>query len=84
MRIGVGSTLLVGSLLLLSGRRKSGLFFTAAGTALAVVEHRDLVREWWDALPGYLDQAQQLLDQTSATIDDLTEKRAKIRSLLTR
>ena len=82
MRIGVGSTLLTGSLLLLTGKRKAGLVVTAAGTALAMLEHKDLVTEWWDALPGYLDQAQRLLDQAAATIDDLTEKRDKIMGLL--
>jgi len=40
------------------------------------------VREWWDTLPGYLDKAQQMLDQATATIDDLSAKRDKIMSLL--
>ena len=82
MRIGVGTTLLTGSLLLLAGRRKAGLVVTAAGTALAMLDNKELVSEWWDALPGYLDQAQRLLDQAAATIDDLTEKRDKIMGLL--
>jgi len=82
MRIGVGTTLLTGSLLLLTGRRKAGLVVTAAGTALAMLDNKELVSEWWDALPGYLDQAQRLLDQAAATIDDLTEKRDKIMGLL--
>jgi hypothetical protein len=84
MRIGVGSTLLTGSLLLLTGKRKAGLLVTAAGTALAMLEHKEVVSEWWDALPGYLDHAQRLLDQAAATIDDLTEKRNKVMSLLGR
>lgn len=82
MRIGVGASLLTGSLLLLTGKRKAGLLLTTAGTALAMLEHKDLVSEWWNALPGYLDQAQRLLDQAAATIDDLSEKRDKIMSLL--
>ena len=81
MRIGVGATLLTGSLLLLTGKRRAGMLMTAAGTALAMVEHKDLVSECWNALPAYLDQAQKLLDQAAATVDDLTEKRDKIMSL---
>jgi hypothetical protein len=84
MRIGVGATLLTGSLLLLTGKRKAGLLVTAAGTTLAMLENKDVVRAWWDSLPGYLDNAQRMLDQAAATIDDLTEKRNKIMSLLGR
>ncbi len=84
LRIGVGASLLTGSLLLLTGRRKAGLLVTFAGTALAMMEHKEVVRDWWDSLPGYLDNAQRMLDQAAATIDDLTEKRDKIMSLLGR
>ncbi|KAA6458265.1 hypothetical protein DYQ86_20320 [Acidobacteria bacterium AB60] len=82
MRIGVGSALLTGSLLLLTGKRKAGLVVTAAGTALAMLEHKEVVSEWWNALPRYLDQAQKMLDQVAATVDDLSEKRDRIMSLL--
>jgi hypothetical protein len=84
MRIGVGSTLLAGSLLLLTGKRRLGLVVTAAGTALAMLEHKEVVREWWDALPEYLDKAQSLLDQAQETIDDVTAKRDKVMSLFSR
>ena len=69
MRIGVGSTLLAGSLLLLTGRRKAGLLATFAGTALAMIEHKEIVRDWWETLPGYLEHAQRMLDPATATID---------------
>ena len=78
MRIGVGASLLTGSLLLLTGKRKAGLLLTAAGTALAMLDNREVVAEWWQALPQHLDKAQQILNQTQQTIDDLTAKRDKI------
>jgi len=78
MHIGVGASLLTGSLLLLTGKRKAGLLVTAAGTALAMLENREIVSEWWEALPQHLDKAQQIIDQTQHTIDDLTAKRDKI------
>jgi len=82
MRFGVGTTLLAGSLLLLTGKRKAGLVVAAAGTAMAMLEQKELVSQWWNALPGYLDQAQRLLDQAATAVDELTDKRNKIMSLL--
>lgn len=78
MRIGVGASLLTGSLLLLTGKRKAGLLLTAAGTALAMLDNREVVAEWWQALPQHLQKAQHILDQTQQTIDDLTSKRDRI------
>lgn len=78
MRFGVGASLLTGSILLLTGKRKAGLLVTAAGTLLAMLEHREVVAEWWDALPQHLQKAQHMLDQAQQTIDDLTDKRDKL------
>ncbi len=84
MRAGIGGTLLAGSLLLLTGKRKAGLLVTAAGTALVLLEEQDTVRAWWNALPGYLEDAQRMLDQAQTTIDDLTAKRDKLMGLFGR
>ncbi len=84
MRIGVGSALIAGALLLLAGKRKTGLAMTATGTTLALLENKEIVREWWESLPGYLDDAQRMLDQAAATIDDLSAKRDKVMGILRR
>jgi ABC-type multidrug transport system fused ATPase/permease subunit len=84
MRIGAGITLLVGSLLLLRGKRRAGMVVTATGAALAVLEEQELVAQWWNALPGYLDGAERLLDTVSQTVDDLTAKRDKIMAIFGR
>ena len=81
MGAAVGGTLLLGSVLLLSGKRRAGLLVTAAGTALALLEEQETVRAWWNALPEYLDGAQRLLNQAQTTIDDLSAKRDRLRSL---
>lgn len=81
MRAGVAGTLLTGSLLLLTGKRRAGLLVTAAGTTLALLQEQETVRTWWNALPGYLDDAQKMLDQAQMTIDDLTAKRDKLMGL---
>jgi hypothetical protein len=82
MRIGVGASLLTGSLLLLTGKRRPGLIFTAAGAALAMLDNREVVSQWWGALPQQLEKAQRMLDQTRQTIDDLSDKRDKILEII--
>jgi hypothetical protein len=81
MRIGVGASLLTGSLLLLTGKRKAGLLVTALGTALAMLDNKEIVADWWEALPNHLQKAQRMLDQTQQTVDDLTDKRDKVLAL---
>lgn len=84
MGITVGSTFLVGSLLLLSGKKRAGLAVTAAATALTLLDQQETIREWWNSLPQYLDEAQNLLDQAQITIDDLAAKREKLRAMFNR
>lgn len=84
MHLSVGGTLLAGSLLLLTGKRKAGLVVTAAGAALAILEHKEIVTEWWEALPGYLEKAEQMVSQAQETIEDLSAKRDKLLSLFGR
>ena len=81
MRIGVGASLLTGSILLLTGKRKAGLLVTALGTALAMLDNKEIVAEWWEALPRQLDKAQRMLDQTQQTIEDIGEKRDQVFAL---
>ncbi|HKF49440.1 MAG TPA: hypothetical protein VKB38_18925 [Terracidiphilus sp.] len=83
-RIRIGGTLLTGAFLLMAGKRKAGLIVTMAGTALAMLEEREVVARWWNALPGYLDTAQDMLVQAHETIDDLTAKRDRILSIFGR
>lgn len=80
----VGGTFLAGGLLLLTGKKKAGLLVTASAMALTLVDQKATVREWWNTLPGYLDDAQRLLDQAAHTIDDLAAKRDKLRGMFNR
>jgi hypothetical protein len=84
MGIAVGSTFLVGSLLLLSGKKRAGLVVTSAATALTLLDQQETIREWWNALPHHLGHAQRLLDQVQGTIDDLAAKREKLRTMFNR
>ena len=82
--LAVGGAFLAGSLLLLSGKKKAGLVVTAGAMALTFVDQQETVREWWNTLPKYLDDAQHLLNQAQSTIDDLASKRDKLRSMFNR
>ncbi len=84
MGIAVGGSFLVGALLLLTGKKKAGLAVTAGAMALTVLDQQETLREWWNTLPKYLDEAQHLLDQAQNTIDDLAAKRDKLRSMFNR
>lgn len=82
MRLGTAGTLLTGAILLLTGNRRAGMVVSAAGAALAMVEEKELVRQAWEALPGYLDTTQRILDQAQEIINDLSSKHDKIMSIL--
>lgn len=84
MGIAVGGSFLVGAFLLLSGKKKAGLAVAAGAMALTVLDQQETLREWWNTLPKYLDEAQHLLDQAQNTIDDLAAKRDKLRSMFNR
>jgi len=80
----VGGAFLVGSLLLLSGKKRAGLIVTSAAATLTLLDQQETIREWWNTLPRYLDDAQRLLDQAQETIDDLAAKRDKLRAMFNR
>lgn len=81
-RIAAGGSLLAGGLLLLTGRHRAGLVTAAAGTALAVLDQQETVKAWWNALPGYIDQAQQLLAKADATVAEVASQRERLHRIL--
>ena len=78
-----GSLLTVG-LMLLSGQKSGGLVMAAAGTALALMDHEETLREWWEAMPGYVDRAQSMLQQVEGMVENITEKGESLRRVLSR
>jgi hypothetical protein len=69
-------------LLLLSGKRRAGMVAAASGTALAMLEQPETLRLWWNALPGYIDQAQQILGQVQDAVNEVAVKREALRRVL--
>jgi hypothetical protein len=75
-------SLLTGAVLLATGRRKSGLAVTAAGSLIAFLEESDEVREVWDKLPDYIHTAQEALGRFENFVQDLSEQGDRIRRVI--
>lgn len=84
VNIAACGSLITGGLLLLSGQKRAGLVMAASGTALAMLEHEDTVRRWWDAMPGYVDRAQYMFEQVQDVVDNIAEKGESLRRVLSR
>jgi|GEM_PF-1964018 len=84
VNIAACGTLLAGGLLMLTGQKRAGLVMAASGTALALLDHEDTVRRWWDAMPEYVDRAQYMLEQVQDVVEDIAEKGENLRRVLSR
>lgn len=83
-RIAAAGTLIASGGLLLSGKRKAGLVAATTGASLALLDQQEVVRAWWDNLPGNIDKVQKLLGQVQETLEDVAEQRDKLAKLLNR
>lgn len=77
-------SLLAGGVLLLTGRRRAGLLTAVSGTALALLDQKDVVSAWWNALPVYLNEAQEVLGKVQSAIEEVSTQREKIHRILAR
>ena len=84
VKIAACGSLICGGLLLLSGKKRAGLIAAASGTALAMVEHEDTLREWWQALPRYVVHARSMIDQVQEVVDKISDKGQSLRRALGR
>lgn len=84
VKIAACGSLISGGLLLLSGQKRAGLVMAASGTALAMLDHEETIRRWWEALPGYVERAQFVVEQVREVVDDITEKGEAMRRVLSR
>jgi hypothetical protein len=84
IRIASAATLVAGGALLLGGKRRSGLFAAATGTALALLDQQDLLRKWWLVLPAYIDNIQELLNHAEGAVEEFAAQREKLGKVLGR
>ena len=79
-----GGTLVTAGLLLLAGERRAGMVAAASGTALALLDQQETLHSWWNALPGYIDEVQDVLAKVQDTVNEVAAKREELRRVLAR
>jgi hypothetical protein len=76
--------LLAGGAMMIAGNRRAGLVVAAAGTALAMLEEQEMIESWWNRIPGYLRDAQDLLDKVEGYIEEVSAQGHKLQGMLQR
>lgn len=84
LRYIAAGTLAASGALLVTGYRRAGLLTAASGAALAMLDQGDVVREWWNALPGFLEELQTSLGHAQTAVQDLSTQGQKLREAIGR
>jgi hypothetical protein len=82
IRLAAAGTLAASGALLVTGRRKAGLITAVSGTALVIIDQQDVVREWWNKLPGFLQEINEMLGRAEDAVDDLSTQSTRLRTAL--
>ena len=77
-------TLVTGGVLLAVGHRRAGLAVAATGAALAMIEEREALEKMWKELPGYLREAQTLLDKVEGYLNEAVAQGNKLQGMIRR
>jgi hypothetical protein len=77
-------TLFAGGVLMLAGKRRAAMIAAVTGAALAVLDQRETINEWWKHVPGAIDQAGRFIGQVEVVVEDLAVQRARLRTLFHR
>jgi hypothetical protein len=75
-------SLVVGALLLITGRRKSALAVSAAGAAVALLENPEIVREAWESMPRVVRAGQDFLVRIEDFVEEINKQGGRIRKVL--
>jgi len=82
IRIAAASTLAASGALLITGNRRAGLVTAAVGATLAMLDQKETVSLWWDALPGVLEQIDDLLGRAQNAVEDFSAQGQRLRRAL--
>ena len=77
------TSLIASAYLLVTGRRKSALAVAAGGAAVALLEKPEVLRDFWNGVPGYLHSAKDMLVRVEEFVEDIAAKGDKLRKTLT-
>lgn len=84
IRYAAAGTLAASGALLITGRRRAALVAAVSGTALAMLDQQDAIREWWGQLPVFLEELNGLLERAQGVVDDVSAQGQKLREVLSR
>ncbi|MGA3034068.1 MAG: hypothetical protein ABSD70_12340 [Terracidiphilus sp.] len=84
LRYAAAGTLAASGALLVTGYRRAGLIAAASGATLAMLDQGEIVRAWWNRLPGFLEELQATLGHAQAAVQDLSAQGQKLREVLDR
>jgi hypothetical protein len=76
-------TLIAGALLLVSGKRKSGLAVAAAGGLVALLENPEAVKNAWGSMPRFVRAGQDFLVRVEDLMEELNKQGMRLRKALT-
>ena len=82
--VAAAGSLVAGGLMLLTGNRKAGTVAATAGTTLLLLDQQDLLRTWWNAIPGQIENVQKLLGQVQDSMSEVSAQRDKLHKILNR
>jgi hypothetical protein len=82
IRYAAAGTLAASGALLITGNRRAGLLTAVSGAALAVLDQQEAVCAWWDRLPGYLAEIDDMLCHAQAAVADFSAQGQKLRRAL--
>ena len=74
-----GEHLAASGALLITGNRRAGLLAAVTGTALAMFDQQEAICAWWDSLPGYLEEIDEMLGRAQNAVTDLSAQGQKLR-----
>ena len=55
-----------------------------SGTVLVMIDQQEAVREWWNKLPGFLQELHELLGRAQDAVEDLSTQGERLRNALSK
>lgn len=75
-------SLVVGAILLVTGKRRSGLAVAAAGAAVTLLENPKAIKDAWDSMPRFVRASQDFLVRVEDFVDELNKQGIRLRKVL--
>jgi hypothetical protein len=82
--IAAAGSLVAGGILLLTGNRKAGTVAAVSGTTLLLLDQQDLLRTWWNSIPGHIESVQEVLGKVQDSMSEVRTQRDKLHRILHR